>query len=70
MFKFFVVSFWMLKVLAHTFGCWKFLLLLLDIKSFYFCVFYVIKPNFHYVSIHQHQNYVYKVRFFQKYLIL
>jgi len=35
-----------------------------------FVVFYVIGPNFHYVSIHQHQNDVYKVKFFQKYLKL
>jgi hypothetical protein len=35
-----------------------------------FCCFYIIGQNFHYVSIHQHQNYVYKVRFFQKYLKL
>jgi hypothetical protein len=95
----FCSHFWMLKVFAHTFGCWRFLLLLFDVKSycsyscmfnvfifdfrcwkflllfldiegFYFCCLYVIGPNFHYVSIHQHQNYVYKVRFFQKYLTL
>jgi len=35
-----------------------------------FCCFYVIGLNFHYVSIHQNQKYVYKVRFFQKYLKL
>jgi len=28
-------------------------------------VVFMIRPNFHYVSIHQHQNYVYNVRFFQ-----
>jgi hypothetical protein len=28
--------FWMLKVFAHTFGCWMFLLLLLDVKGYYF----------------------------------
>jgi hypothetical protein len=60
--------FLMLKVITFTLGCLKFLLLLLDIEGFYFCWFYVIGLNFHYVSIHQHQNYVYKVRFFQKVL--
>jgi hypothetical protein len=35
-----------------------------------FCCFYFIGTNFHYVSIHQHQHYVYKVNFFQKYLKL
>jgi hypothetical protein len=75
MLKVFVVSFecsffyfLMLKVITFTLGCLKFLLLLLDIEGFYFCWFYVIGLNFHYVSIHQHQNYVHKVRFFQKVL--
>jgi hypothetical protein len=40
------------------------------IEGFYFYCFYVIRPNFHYVSMHQHQSYVYEVRFFQKYLKL
>jgi hypothetical protein len=26
----------MLKVLVHTFGCWRFLLLLFDVKNYYF----------------------------------
>jgi hypothetical protein len=45
---------------------------LMIIMLFYddFYRFSIIGPNFHYVSIHQHQNYVYKVRFFQKYLKL
>jgi hypothetical protein len=70
----------MLKVITLAFGCSKFLLFILDVQSFLsytwilkvliFVLFYVIRPNFHYVSIHQHQNYVYKVRFFQKYLKL
>jgi len=44
MFKVFVVSFLMLKVLAHTFGCWRFLLLLFDVKgySFYSWLFKVL----------------------------
>jgi hypothetical protein len=63
----------MLMLIAFTFGCSKFLLgfrcckfffKFLDIEGFYFYSFYVIGPNFHYVSIHQHQNYVYKARFF------
>jgi hypothetical protein len=61
---------WMFKVLTFGFKCWKFLLLLLNIEDSCLCCFYVIRPNFHYFSIHQHQNYVYKVRFFQKYLKL
>jgi hypothetical protein len=68
--EYFCFRFWMLKVFTYGFGCWNFLLLLLDIEGCYFWYFYVIGPNFHYVSIHQHQNYVYKVRFFQKYLKL
>ncbi len=97
MLKVFVVFFLMLKVLAHTFGCqrfplllfdvkgycfyswvfkvltfgfrcWKFLFSLLDMKVLTFLFFYVIGLNFHCVSIHQHENNVYKVRFFQKYL--
>ncbi len=67
-FLFFIFYSWMLKVLTFGFRCWKFLFLFLNIAGFYFCYFYAIRPNFHYVSIHQHQNYVYKVRFFQKYL--
>ncbi len=55
---------WMIKVLTSSFRCWKFLFLLLDIEGFYFFNFYVMRLNFHYILIHQHQNYVYKVRFF------
>jgi hypothetical protein len=59
----FYFYFLMLKVIVFTFGCSKFLLLVLNVESFcsYFCYFYVIRLNFHYVSIHQHQNYVHKV---------
>jgi hypothetical protein len=36
MLKGFCCFFWMLKVLAHTFGCWRFFLLLFDVKGYYF----------------------------------
>ncbi len=52
----------MIIILHMSFFC-------LNICDDFYC-FYVIGPNFHYVSIHQHQNYVYKVKFFQKYLKL
>jgi hypothetical protein len=61
---------WMFKVFTFGFRCWKFLFLLLDIEGFYFFFYNVTGLNFHYVLIHQHQNYVYKVSFFQKYLKL
>ncbi len=61
----FCCFFWILKVLAHIFGCWRFLFLVLNVEIFFFyfwilkvftfVIFILYGPNFHYVTIYQHQ---------------
>jgi len=65
--------FWMFKVFTFGFRCWKFLFLLLNIEGSYFCfwmlnVLALIFKCWRFLLLDVHQNYVYKVRFFQKYL--
>jgi hypothetical protein len=68
--------FWMLKVFTFGFSqCWKFLFLFLDIEAsyFYFLMLRVLILTlkcWRFLFLDVHQNYVYKVRFFQKHLKL
>jgi hypothetical protein len=71
-----VITFtWMFKVFTFGFRCWKLLFLLSNIKGYYFCswMLKVLALTFkcwRFLLLDVHQNYVYKVRFVQKYLKL
>ncbi len=52
----FCCFFWMLKVLAHIFGCWRFLLLFLDVEGFCFWMLKVCVNFWSFVYLHILKN--------------